>query len=1242
MAQEQAKSPPVAAATEAKVEGPAFLEGGDPVDEAHFLTIEPGASVQAQKRPSLAERLRAEQRKTSERKMDDNRPLELSDPAPSDGAKPITRARRVAGPAQRRIPAAAANDDLPSIGGLIFALQQKPSKSPFVVALFASIAWFVIGGFFAYGLISTQLATPSTLPELLANPSALIAALTILIPIAVFWFLALLVWRAQELRLMASAMTEVAVRLAEPDKLAEQSVASLGQTIRRQVAAMNDAISRAIGRAGELETLVHNEVAALERSYSDNELRVRGLISELASERQALTNNSERVSEALKGVGAQVARDLTAASGSIDKKLAERGLQLTELLVTRSNEAAEQVHLAQSRVQEHMPALFERLGQEQERLGHVIEGAVTNLSALESAVGERTAALDNTLRERTEALTTSLAARIKTLETSVGQGALILDRTLKTRTENFVASVVQGALGLDGLLKERTKLLAASIGEETAALDKSLRDRTETFALSVGQGATGLDNLLKTRTQLLAASISEETTALDKTLKDRTETFATFIGQGASALDKTLKDRTEQFSAFIGQGSAVLDKTLKDRTELLASSIGEGAAALDKTLKDRTEFLTTSIGQGTQALDKTLRDHSEAFNMSVSQQASMLGQSLKERTDNFASAINQGAIALDITLADRVEAFTNSLVQRSKAVELTIGQQTAAMDKTLADRTQAVTSSLTERLKSIDVAFGQRTGEIDQVLAGHTRAVETTFGKQATQLNEMLANNSTMIRQTADQVGAQSKEAIGVLTAQTQTLREVSRGLLEQIHSLTQRFENQGQAILTAAKALDSSNTKIDSILENRHQAIVGLLHTVNTKGQDLDTVMRSYAGMVENTLTQTETRAKQIGSALARDTAGQAQQALSQIERLREEAQAHTARAVTDLKGSFETVITQIGRQLEQMRGQFDNTSRGMRDAAQKTATDLDSLRQEMQRRMESLPQQTAQATAAIRKALADQIKEIEAITPVLTRVAPQGNGAEPYRQPQLPPRGQPLSLRSEEVRPAHENDAPPLPQFDARGRQFAPPPQIGSDLSSVAGSLAQQLSGASHSDRRGPAAGSEAYRGQPQQPQQAQPDSRQPDRSGDLLARPSDADAPGFGGAPQRQDAGFGARGNFAPQPQPAGPAQALRLDEIARAIDHRTAAEVWQRFRAGEHGVLGRHLYSLDGQATFDEISRRYDRDGDFRTTVDRYIGDFERLLREAEQNDPEGRMLQNYMTSETGRVYLLLAHASGRLR
>ncbi len=1251
MAQE-AKSPPAGAATEAG-DNPFDIKGtsaGDIQDDAAFPTPDAASGADGQRKLSLAERLRAEQRKTPERKMDETKPADFGDAGSAAAARAAARARRPAGPApQRRMATAAANDDLPSIGGLIFALQQKPSKSPFLVALVASLIWFVVGGFFAYGLISTQLAQPAGLSDMVASPSALMAAVTILVPIAIFWFLALLVWRAQELRLMASAMTEVAVRLAEPDKLAEQSVASLGQTIRRQVAAMNDAISRAIGRAGELEALVHNEVAALERSYSDNELRVRGLISELASEREALSNNSQRVSESLRGVGQEIARNLSAASSSIDQKLAERGMQLTELLVARSNEAAEQVERAQSKVQENMPILLERLGQEQERLGQVIEGAARNLSALEVAVGQRTSSLDHTLKERTEALTSTLATRINALETTVAHGALLLDKILKDRTDAFTTSIGQGAVGLDSLLKERTKLLAASISEQSADLDKTLKDRTEAFTTLVGQGAIGmdkalkdrteaftalvgqsaigLDTVMKERTKLLAASITEESAALDKTLKERTEAFVTTVGHGAlgldrllknrteafaatvgeqaTGLDKTLKDRAEQLTTLVGQGSAILDKTLKERTETLATTLGHGAATLDKTLKERIALLATSIGQGTEALDRTLQGHGEAFNAALTHQAVLLGQSLQERTDAFATAINQGAISLDRTLADRSEAFTNLLVQRSKAVELAIGQQAAAMDKSLADRTEQVTTSLSERLHSIDTVFGQRAGEIDRVLAEHARAVEATFGRQASHLNELLASNSVMIKQTADQVGAQSTEAIGVLTAQTQALREVSSGLLAQIHNLTQRFENQGQAILTAAKALDSSNTKIDSILENRHQAIIGLLHAVNTKGSDLDNMMRSYAGMVENTLSNAETRAKQVGSALARDTAGQAQQALSQIERLREEAQAHTARAVGELKSSFETVITQIGRQLEQMRGQFDNASRGMRDAAQRTATDLNSLRQEMQRRMEGLPQQTAQATAAIRKALADQLKEIEAITPVLTRPQIQAPAPEPYRQPQLPPRKD----------PAPEFDAPQAPPFEGGGRPVGGAPQGADQLSAVTGNLAQQLSGASQSERRG----SVDYR---------QPDRRREGWSvGDLL---TNADAPGY--PPQRPDP-------YAPR---GGQSQGLRLDEIARAIDHRTAAEVWQRFRAGERGVLGRHLYSLDGQATFDEISRRYDRDQDFRATVDRYIGDFERLLNEAEQNDPDGRMLQNYMTSETGRVYLLLAHASGRLR
>jgi hypothetical protein len=1182
MAQEQAKSE---AAAGAKDQAHKPFEALTRKDDKPGERLDRG--LELPKRTSLAERLRAEQRKR-EALAEPKREEAPAAKAPEEPAKPprefaeppkeqasaaprqFVRTKRPAGPPPQRRLGAPANDDIPSIGGLIFALQQRPSKTPFLVAAAASVGWFLIGGLLAYGMISSEVGQ-SGVSGLFGSSSALTAALAILVPIVIFWFLALLVWRAQELRLMASAMTEVAVRLAEPDRLAEQSVASVGQTIRRQVAAMNDAISRAIGRASELEAMVHNEVAALERSYGENEIRVRGLISELATEREALANNSARVSEALKGVGAQIARDIANASASIDKKLAERGIQLTELLVSRSSDAAEQVHKAQQKVIEAVPGLLERLSKEQGRLTQVIESATQNLAALESVVAQRTTALDKTMKENTEALTSSLAERIKGLETTVAQGALLLDNTLKQRTDAFALSVTENAGALDKALKDRTESLTATIAQGAVALDKTLKERTDGFTALVSQGAVLLDNTLKQRTDALAVTIGQGAEALDNSLKQRTEAFVATVGQGAGMLDKALKERTEGFTALVSQGAVVLDKTLADRTQALATAIGDGAAKLDKTLSDRT-------GQ---------------FNAMIDQKAALLEKSLQDRTGQFIAAISNGAAVLDKTLAERSEAFSASLLQRVRALESAITQQTSSLDKTMTERAQAVIMALAERLQAIDATFSGRAAETDRMLGEHARATAEAFGKQTAQLNQVLANNAALMQQTANQVGAQSKEAVNILTSQTQTLREVSRGLLDQIHGLTQRFESQGQAILTAAKALDSSNTKIDSILEGRHQAIIALLHTVNTKAQELDNMMRSYAGMVENAMNQAEARAKQVGTALARDTAGQAQAALQQIERLREEAQAHTARAVNDLKGSFETVITQIGRQLEQMRGQFDATSRGMRETAQQTANDLESLRQEMQKRMAALPEHTAQATAAIRKALSEQLREIETITqPVLSRPAPQGPAAEPFRP--APPSGMPPASAPFE--------AGPMPHFDSRGRQVYSPEQ---DMGHVAGGLAQQLAGAGPAARPSQGAGQWSV--------------------GDLLSRAS--------AEPQS----FGARA--APPQQSGG---GLRLEEMARAIDYRSAADVWQRFRAGERGVLGRHIYTIEGQATFDEVVRRYDREAEFRAMVDRYIGEFERMLGEAEASDPGGSMLQNYLTSESGRVYLLLAHASGRLR
>lgn len=106
-------------------------------------------------------------------------------------------------------------------------------------------------------------------------------------------------------------------------------------------------------------------------------------------------------------------------------------------------------------------------------------------------------------------------------------------------------------------------------------------------------------------------------------------------------------------------------------------------------------------------------------------------------------------------------------------------------------------------------------------------------------------------------------------------------------------------------------------------------------------------------------------------------------------------------------------------------------------------------------------------------------------------------------------------------------------------------------------------------------------------------------------------------------------------------LNIDVLARALDGATAAAIWQRLRAGQRGIMVRSIYSTDGRQVFDEVARRYPVDPNLQATINRYIGDFERILRDTETRDTSGRLAQTHMTSTMGRVYLLLAHAAGRI-
>ena len=101
-----------------------------------------------------------------------------------------------------------------------------------------------------------------------------------------------------------------------------------------------------------------------------------------------------------------------------------------------------------------------------------------------------------------------------------------------------------------------------------------------------------------------------------------------------------------------------------------------------------------------------------------------------------------------------------------------------------------------------------------------------------------------------------------------------------------------------------------------------------------------------------------------------------------------------------------------------------------------------------------------------------------------------------------------------------------------------------------------------------------------------------------------------------------------------------DITRMIDHDATADLWDRYKRGERNVFTRRLYTLQGQQAFDEIRKKYRADREFKQTVDRYIGEFEHLLDEVARDDRGQVVARTYLTSETGKVYTMLAHAAGR--
>src|SRR5882724_6846456 len=369
-----------------------------------------------------------------------------------------------------------ANDDRESIGQILRTIQRRPARTSYMIATVFAVVWMFAGLVLGWAYLGQLQAALG--PTGLTAPVLGVLFAAFFVPIIFFYVLAHMAWRSQELRLITQSMAEVAMRLAEPETVARESIVTVGQAIRREVAAMGDGIERALARAAELETLVANEVSALEHAYNDNEVRIRALLQDLGGQRDTLVGQAGQIRDAINSVHLDLSHDISQISELVAEQVNEASRRITHTLA----EKGEHITLSFSNTGNTMiEALGERGGDLLERLeassGNTTEAIAAASDRLTATLNFKTDHIGDEFTEITANLQHMMSVRLDRVADGFSQkSAAVLDM-MTGRTQQLTELVVDTGNHLADAISNRVEEVNTSLKTtgDSLVLDLSLR-----------------------------------------------------------------------------------------------------------------------------------------------------------------------------------------------------------------------------------------------------------------------------------------------------------------------------------------------------------------------------------------------------------------------------------------------------------------------------------------------------------------------------------------------------------------------------------------------------------------------------------------------------------------------------------------------------------------------------------------------------------------------------------------------
>ena len=653
-----------------------------------------------------------------------------------------------------------------------------------------------------------------------------------------------------------------------------------------------------------------------------------------------------------------------------------------------------------------------------------------------------------------------------------------------------------------------------------------------------------------------------------------------------------------------------------------------------EVIEGRGADLVTALGERGEDVSARIVGVGERAMHTLDQQMAGLAALLTRRTDELIAAVNGSA-------ADPVRALSALTGQlRSEVADSSDTLRSVAAETThrSAETIDALLRRLTEQVEASGVSLRETVTRSAQssveALSDTGNRLRHELTSAIDNLGQTSAGIDRAIGSAGDRLAAvqsglaervdEFQHALGGIASQVATLGRLSAATQSDASTLAGQLAQHAEALAAVGQDLARQQQSLDHALGHRHTTLQTLIGDLSGRGEAFEATLGRFAANVEDSFARAQARAQEISAALASATRGASIAVAGQFESIRDTAAKERERTAQTLQATLEQTNTQLISALEHAADRFRQSVAEVKDMASQVQRELDQTRQELRRGVLDLPQETSETAEAMRRVVSDQIRALKELAALVSESGATYDVAEPHAiaaATTAPRLEKPLSRAAEKV-----------PEVVASRSESA--------LARVAEAVGAPPIESPSAGRIGASEPSPAV---------ARPQTPPWPASPAIASRPAATPAP-LAPAPTSDRGQPGWLSNLLAaasrdEPDEASAIGAETLEalsrEIAGLIDNEAAVEMWDRWRRGETGAASRRLYTEAGQQAFDELRRRIRADPQFRDTTTRYMQEFERLLAKVSHTDRDGAQWRAYLLSNTGKVYTILAHASGRL-